>query len=74
MGHEPWWHTALAVGGLLFFTAYGVKIALRPDAVVPRSLWRQGEMERTMNRDGVRVVGVVMAVGSLWVIYNVLFE
>ena len=73
MGHDEWWRVALAVGMLLFFGASGVYVALRPDRFMTRPLmWRQGEMERTMNRDGVRLVGVALTALSVWIIYELL--
>jgi hypothetical protein len=59
----------------MWFTQIGVRMALRPEKFVlraGRTWWRQGEMERTKNRDTLRVIGVVIAAGSLWVFYNLL--
>jgi len=73
MNHESLWRLVLAVGVTLLFAAAGMYIALRPDQFVPRPLfWKQGNMERTMNRDGVRLVGATMAAAALWMLYSLL--
>ena len=72
MNHDPLWRLLVAVGVSLAFAGLGVYVAVRPDNFVPRSFWKQGEMERTMNRLGTRFVGVIMAAGSLWVVYDLL--
>jgi hypothetical protein len=75
MDHEPWWRLVLAVGVVLWFTQIGVRMALRPERFalrVGRTWSRQGPVERTTNRDKVRVLGVVIAAGSLWVAYRLL--
>ena len=75
MNHEPWWRLVVAGCVVMWFTQIGVRMALRPEKFVlraGRTWWRQGEMERTKNRDTLRVIGVVIAAGSLWVFYNLL--
>ena len=73
MSQEPLWKAVVAVGILLLFAAAGVYAAFRPDPFVPRPVfWKQGDMERTMNRDGVRVVGVILAAVALWMLYRLL--
>ena len=73
MSQEPLWRLVVTVGVLLLFAAVGVYTAFRPDRFVTRPLfWKQGEMERTMNRDGVRVSGVIFAAGALWILYSLL--
>ena len=47
--------------------------AFRPDPFMTRPLrWKQGEMERTMQRDGVRLAGAIMAVVAVWIFYELL--
>jgi len=62
----------VAVGFTLVVAGLGVYVAFRPDNFVPRSFWKQGEMERTMNRDGTRICGGIIAAVSLWVLYDLL--
>jgi hypothetical protein len=73
MAHEAWWRLALAAGFLLFLAGVGVYTTLRPDwCMTSLWFWRQGEMKRTMQRDGVRAVGVVFSVVSLWMLFELL--
>jgi protein-S-isoprenylcysteine O-methyltransferase Ste14 len=73
MSQEPLWKAAVAACILLLFAAAGVYAVFRPDPFVPRPLfWKQGDMERTMNRDGVRVFGAIFAAVALWILYSLL--
>jgi hypothetical protein len=73
MSQEPLWKAVVAVGIWLLIAAAGVYTAFRPDRFVTRPLlWKQGDMERTMNRDGVRGVGAIIAAVALWILYSLM--
>ena len=73
MIHEADWRLFLAVIISLVFVVVGLYAAVRPDTFVTRPLlWSQGDMERELNRSGVRVVGAMMVVGALWMRHDVL--
>lgn len=74
MSQHPLWGFLIAAGGLLLFAGLGVSMTFRPDSFVRSSMfWKQGEMERTINRDSIRVAGVVFTASALWILYRVLF-
>jgi len=73
MSQEPLWKAVVAVIVLLLIVAAGVYAAFRPDPFVSRPLlWKQGDMERTMDRDGIRGVGAIVAAVALWMLYHLM--
>ena len=70
---ESIWKLALGFFVLLFFMGIGVAHIVDPDRYVNKSGVRKGgEMLTKVNRDGFRLVGIVVVVFSGYVIYQLL--
>ena len=64
------WRQLLAYAILLFFAAVGIAHALRPDRFM-KSWHRGGEMLTESNRFQIRLVGLVLAAGAMYVLYSI---
>lgn len=64
------WRQLLAYAILVFFAGLGVAHALHPDRFM-KPWHRGGELLTESNRLGIRLFGLVMTAGALYVLYSI---
>ncbi len=70
---ESIWKLSLGLLVLLVFMGVGVAHIVNPDRFVERSGVRKGgEMLTKVNRDGIRLIGVIAVVFSGYVLYQLI--
>ena len=64
------WRQFLAYTILVFFAGLGIAHALRPDRFM-KPWHRGGELLTESNRFQIRLVGVVLTAGALYILYSI---
>jgi hypothetical protein len=64
------WRLLLGYGTLIFFVGAGIAHAISPDRFM-KPWHRGGELLTESNRFGIRLFGLVLAGGALYILYNV---
>jgi hypothetical protein len=64
------WRQLLAYAILVFFAGVGIAHAVRPDRFM-KPWHRGGELLTESNRFGIRLFGIVLAAGALYILYSI---
>ena len=65
------WRQLLAYAILIFFAAFGIAHVLRPDRFM-KPWHRGGEMLTESNRFEMRLFGLALAAGAIYVLYRII--